>query len=211
MASDTFSPQEIALPLTAGAIGKYRPFLKNSLNLLRSFSTLPRTEFGSSHRRFCYTILWKLEKYQLGLYGLRWYVCPLFHAGKWPLSLTASQSTRWLPVKISFWFSPQVPETYAATILRKRARILTKQTGICHVAVQDQNKQTVSVPQQVKRYLFRPFEFLFFECVCKPKSSQEDYNSNHACLRPIVLLLSSYSTYQLRISWFYDNTHFPGS
>lgn len=57
-----------------------------------------------------------------------------------------------------------VPETYAPTILLKRARKLRKETGdSTYVTEQELDRRPVS--EQLQVYIFRPFQLLFQEII----------------------------------------------
>ena len=57
-----------------------------------------------------------------------------------------------------------VPETYAPTILLKRAKKLRKETGD-HTYVTEQELDRRPLPETLKVFIFRPFQLLFQELI----------------------------------------------
>ena len=57
-----------------------------------------------------------------------------------------------------------VPETYAPTILLKRARRLRKETGD-HTYVTEQELDRRPLPETLKVFILRPFQLLFTEII----------------------------------------------
>ena len=57
-----------------------------------------------------------------------------------------------------------VPETYASTILLKRARKLRKETGD-HTYVTEQEIDRAPLSEQLTEFIIRPFQLLFRELI----------------------------------------------